>query len=205
LANRRQTTKGLDKDQVQDLSDAWHHARKIGLPLNVMVTIRPTDIDNLDSDARCRLWETIRNKLGVYARLKGFPFTAVWTRESNPDGTGEHIHILMHVPNRHRAHFDDTVHGWYPGPAETDVRPAHQRIRFTHNNRRMSAIGYLTKQMTSQAWYRRGLIRKPGGPILGRRGGSTQNLAWKAREAHWRSREPARIVTPPLDRSRVAA
>ena len=46
----------------------------------------------------------------------------------------------------------------------------------------MSAVGYISKQMTSQAWYRRGLIRRAGGPILGKRGGMTRNLDWRARE-----------------------
>jgi hypothetical protein len=34
--------------------------------------------------------------------------------------------------------------------------------------------------MTPQAWFKRGLIRKPGGVILGKRGGVSANLTWKA-------------------------
>jgi hypothetical protein len=34
--------------------------------------------------------------------------------------------------------------------------------------------------MTTQAWYKRGLIRKPGGAIIGKRGGVSANLTWKA-------------------------
>jgi hypothetical protein len=40
----------------------------------------------------------------------------------------------------------------------------------------MSAIGYIAKQMTPQAWYKRGLNRKAGGAILGKRGGVTRNI-----------------------------
>jgi hypothetical protein len=39
--------------------------------------------------------------------------------------------------------------------------------------------------MTPKAWFKRGLIRKAGGPILGKRGGCTRNIGWKAREAYW--------------------
>ena len=53
--------------------------------------------------------------------------------------------------------------------------------RFTADGRRMNAITYVTKQMTTQAWYRRGLIRQGGGPILGKRASCTQNIDFKAR------------------------
>jgi hypothetical protein len=39
--------------------------------------------------------------------------------------------------------------------------------------------------MTPQAWYNRGLIRKAGGAVLGKRGGVSANLTWKAIAA-WR-------------------
>ena len=37
------------------------------------------------------------------------------------------MHVLMHVPARHRPHFDDLVVGWWPAPGEVDVtsEPAH--------------------------------------------------------------------------------
>ena len=55
----------------------------------------------------------------------------------------------------------------------------------------MNAITYITKQMTTQAWYRRGLIRQGGGPILGKRASCTQNIAsWQA--AH----RPALLASP---------
>jgi hypothetical protein len=52
----------------------------------------------------------------------------------------------------------------------------------------MSAIGYISKQMTPQAWYKRGLIRKAGGPILGKRGGVTRNIGAKAIDAYFNAR-----------------
>jgi hypothetical protein len=52
----------------------------------------------------------------------------------------------------------------------------------------MSAIGYIAKQMTPQAWYRRGLIRKAGGPILGKRGGVTRNIGAKTIDAYFNAR-----------------
>jgi hypothetical protein len=133
--------------------------------------------------ARCDLFSKIRYKLGVLARGKRLPSTFVWSREINPDGTGEHMHVLLHMPSRHRSKFDELVTGWLPGPTEAGVTTAHQKTRFTWDGRRLTAIGYVAKQMTSQAWYRRGMIRKPGGPIVGKRSGVTRDLDWRARDA----------------------
>jgi len=164
MANYRRLTKGLDRNAVVDLNDAWHHARKIGRPLNMLVTLRPLDIDDIASEDRTLVWRRLLNKLGAYARYRGFgPFTAAWARESNPDGSGEHLHVLMHVPAKHREHFELTVYGWYHGASEIDVRVRHQVTSFTADGRRKNAIGYITKQMTPQASYRRGVIRRRGG------------------------------------------
>jgi hypothetical protein len=183
VAHRRRETKGLNTDQVKELNRAWHHAARIGRPLNALISVRPIEIDAMMPAERCRAFAAFRNKLGIYARHRRFPPTYAWFREINPDGTGEHMHVLMHVPPKHRSHFDDLVVGWHPGPGEVDVITANQRTRFTHNGKRLSAIGYISKQMTPQAWYKRGLVRKAGGPILGKRGGVTKNLDWRAQAA----------------------
>jgi hypothetical protein len=89
----------------------------------------------------------------------------VWSRESSSDGDGEHMHVLMHMPSRHRVKFDDLVAGWLLGPGETDVTTAHQKTRFTWDGKRLTALNYIAKQMTPQAWYKRGLLRQAGGPL----------------------------------------
>ena len=183
MAHRRRTTKALNTDEVKELNAAWYHAGRIGRPLNVLVTVRPIGVDEMSPADRCVLFSKIRNKLGVFARGKVLSSTFVWSREINPDGTGEHMHVLMHMPSRHRAKFDELVTGWLPGPAEADVRTAHQKTRFTWDGRRLTAIGYVAKQMTPQAWYRRGMVRKAGGPIVGKRSGVTRDLDWRARDA----------------------
>ena len=196
MPNYRRVTRGLDRNAVIDLNDAWHHARKIGRPLNVMLTLRPLDIDQVAPNDCTAIWNKVLNKLGMYSRYYGIPFTAIWSREINRDGTGEHLHVLMHVPAKRRAHFEERVYGWYEGPSEIDVRPAHQMTRFTADGRRMNAITYITKQMTPQAWYRRGLIRQGGGPILGKRASCTQNIDFKARASWQAAHRPALLASP---------
>lgn len=181
--NRRKTTKGLNTDQVKNLNWAWHHARKIGLPLNTLVTFRPLDHDTMTPDELADLFSKLRNKIGVYARQRGFAPTFAWSREVNPDGSGEHLHVIVHIPDRWRDDFEETALRWMPGPGEADVRRAHYGIITTRDGKRHSIIGYITKQMTQQAWWKRGLRRVSGGAILGKRGGVSQNIDWKARAA----------------------
>jgi hypothetical protein len=195
--NRRRSTKGLNRDQVNELHRGWEHARRIGCPLNAMLTFRP--LEDYDGLAFCLFVKRVLNQLGVYARYRDFTFVAAWTRECNADGTGEHLHVLMHVPRRHFLHLEETIIGWLPAPGAAHMQPAHQKVFVDETGKRMSAIGYLAKQMTPQAWYKRGLIRKAGGPILGKRGGITRNIGAAAIERYFDILSKTRIH--PVDRS----
>lgn len=120
MANRRRVSKGLCTAEVKEMSEAWHHAARIGRPLNVLISLRPEKIDDLSPEERCLDFRAFRNKASGYARRHGFEPTFVWSREINPDGSGEHMHVLMHVPKRFRQHFEETLIGWFPGPAEME-------------------------------------------------------------------------------------
>jgi hypothetical protein len=82
----------------------------------------------------------------------------------------------MHVPKKYLEKFSSRVISWLPEPGVVDVRPAHQNVSISETGIRYSAIGYISKQMTPQAWWGRGLNRKAGGAILGKRGGVTKNI-----------------------------
>jgi hypothetical protein len=180
VGNYRRESSGLDRKRLNELINGWFHARRLGLSLNAFVSFRPIAGDELAPVERCKLFARVRNKLGVYARLHRFPPTFVWAREIHCDHTGEHLHVLMHVPDRLFGDFQQRLVKWFPGPGEMDVRAAHYRVTLTDSGKRKSAISYICKQMTPQAWWRRGLIRVPGGKILGKRGGVSANLTSKA-------------------------
>lgn len=181
--NRRKNTSGLSTDDVRNLNSAWHHARTIGLPLNTLVTFRPID-DTFTPAELGSLFAKIRNKIGVYARQHGFQPAFAWSREVNPDGTGEHLHMLVHIPSRWLDHFTTTAIGWMPDAQAVDVQRAHYSVIKARDGKAHSAVGYISKQMTPQAWWRRGLRRVAGGKILGKRGGVSANLDWAARNAY---------------------
>jgi hypothetical protein len=195
--HRRKATKGLTHKQVPTMNSGWHHARRIGRPLNQLVTFRPMNIDELSEHDRCTLFAKLRNKLAGYARKQGVPATYAWSREVGiaGAGAGEHMHVLIHIPARLHGHFASIVWTWLPERSDdgeymsaVDVRPANQRTQFTEGGKRLNAIGYLCKQMTPQAAYRRRMNRRAGGAILGKRGGVTANIGRKAIEA-WKPNE----------------
>jgi hypothetical protein len=108
------------------------------------------------------------------------------------------MHVLIYVPSRRRLRFEGIVMRWLPEPGAIDVTAAHYQTRFTASGKRLNAISYISKQMTPQAWYKRGLIRKAGGSVLGKRGGVSANLAARAIEA-WKREAvatPAAAVVP---------
>ena len=101
--NRRRATKGLDTNQVRGLNAAWHHAARLGLPLNLLVSFHPSDIDGMLESERCKL----------FAR----------------------------------------------------ARSTSARTRFSESGKRLSVVGYISKQMTPQAWFKRGPDPKTRRPL----------------------------------------
>jgi hypothetical protein len=158
-------------------------------------TFRPIDIDGMLEADRCALFAKLRNKLAGYARKHGVEATYAWSREVGVDGLGEHMHVLIHIPPRLHRHFASIVWTWLPERSDdgvymsaVDVRLASQRTMFTDADKRLNAIGYICKEMTPQAAYRRQMNRRRGGAILGKRGGVTANIDRKAIEA-WKANE----------------
>jgi hypothetical protein len=79
--HRHKQTKGLTTNQIKELNAAWMHAARLKLPLNLLLSFRPADIDATPEPERCRIFAAIRNKLGVHARQHSFPPVFIWTRE----------------------------------------------------------------------------------------------------------------------------
>jgi hypothetical protein len=86
------------------------------------------------------------------------------------------------IPKKHFDKLSTRVISWFPEPGVVDVQPANQRVTIRDRGIQGSLIAYISKQMTPQAWYKRGLTRQKGGAILGKRGGVTKNIGHTAIE-----------------------
>jgi hypothetical protein len=57
---------------------------------------------------------------------------------------------------------------------------AGELVERAATKRAAEAVGYILKQMSPQACWKRGLTRQKGGPILGKRGGVSRNIDRRA-------------------------
>jgi hypothetical protein len=178
---KRKVSRSIPGKAVRELEAAWRFAKSIGQPMNRFVTIKPSGIDDHTPVGRIKIWQHWRNRLAQFARDNGFPFTSVWTRESEPDtGRKEHLHLLMHVPRKQLRQFDDLMDQWDGKTGQILNEPAGYDTRVTETGRHKNVFNYMTKN-SPQAAYKRKRYFRSGGPILGKRFGTTANIAGKAR------------------------
>jgi hypothetical protein len=112
-------------------------------------------------------------KLGGWSRYHGGGFYCLLVREKERYGS-EHFHVLIHVPPKKANLFDETVRGWFD---DIDIKPANQRtFPLRVPGKLGSALGYISKQRTSQAAYRTTFLRRPGDPVLGKRARISRTL-----------------------------
>jgi hypothetical protein len=182
--NIRKLSRALTRTQCGVLEHAWYEARRLGRPLNQMLTIKP--LGDLSPLAHAELVDRTCNKLGGWCRYHAGEFCCVLTREKEIGGS-EHFHALIHVPPRKAELFERTVRRWFGETADIDVRPCDQRVYETSFGKIRSAIGYLTKHRSPQAAWKTRYSRYRGvDRVLGKRYRITRNLL------------PVAAVTPPM-------
>lgn len=181
---RRKVSKSLSAEEVSHMIKAWHFAQQIGMPFNRFVTVRPKMINDLSPAQRIVHFEGVRNKLAQFARDNRFEHVIVWSRESaRGSGEDEHLHALVHVPQRLLTRFDDVGSEWYTDEQEIDLTEATYTLKRQASGRMHSAITYLTKNAPAVARYRNFTYRL-GGPILGKRAGWSRNISPSAQQRH---------------------
>lgn len=183
----------LSAAHVANLTAATAHADAIGLPFTRMVTIH---------------WEAAGVPLAVMVKATG-SFTDLmakalarhgsgtawlWTHE-NGDGKGGHCHLLAHVPADLVSRLTALHRGWLRritgNPYRARVihsKPIGGRLGLEAGNPDLHAINleaalaYVLKGASSEAVSQFGLEwLEPGGRVIGKRCGTSQNIGAKAR------------------------
>ena len=185
----------LTARQIANLSAAERHAGLIGLPFTRMITIH---------------WEAAGVALAVMAKATGRFLDLltrwlvrkrrrtswIWVHE-NGDGKGGHCHLLVHVPADLVQELTGKVRRWLRiisgKPYRADVihsKPIGGRLGLEAGNPDLhasnlgAALGYVLKGVESEVAAQLGLKRlEPGGRVIGKRCGTSQNIAAKARKA----------------------
>ncbi|WP_237153310.1 hypothetical protein [Oryzibacter oryziterrae] len=171
----RRPVKALTGDDVRAMDHLWHHAAKIGAPLTAFVTVNIFDFDALSPQDKADANRRILDNLGQFARREGFPIVYIWAREIGVDNTGEHLHILAHVPRHLFRKFKRLANAWLPGN-EIQIAAASYRISKAEDGKLHSALHYMAKQMDHRANFRAAWRRVKGGTIFGARWGCSQSL-----------------------------
>jgi hypothetical protein len=136
------------------------------------------------------------NQLRIWCeRDRGFGYFAVWVRENYEGDRREHLHMLIYVPDRHRAALEEALSRWLVGKEGVFKigRPEYETDRY--GRRVNKAVTYSLKQMTSKAWFALGkrVFREkqcrddeaPVAPVLGKRWGVSRSLNRQTQATFW--------------------
>ena len=185
----------LSRAHVANLIAAARHADAIGLPFTRMITVH-WQAAGVALDGMARATGRFIDMLSKALARHGGATAWIWVHE-NGDGKGGHCHILAHVP----AALVDTVtrlqKRWLRAITGNSYRarvvksvPIGGRLGLETSNRSLHALNaemalsYVLKGASGDAAATFGLERlEPGGRIVGKRCGTSQNIGAKARNA----------------------
>ena len=186
----------LTSGRVANLLAAAGHANVIGLPLNRMTTIH---------------WEAAGVQPAGMVKATG-RFTDLFTRwiarkrhrtawvvvHENGPGKGAHCHLLVHVPPALVKALTGQQRAWLRRITGQPYRKRVIRSRpvgdllgletrnpALHSVNLAEVLGYLVKGADATAAAQHGLLRLDGGgPVIGRRCSTSQNIGAKARKGN---------------------
>ena len=194
-ANRE--SEALTTAQIRHLQAAATHAQAIGLPLNRMITIH---WEAAGVPLASMVWATGRyvDLLSRTLARHGSKTAWLWVHENAPGSghaKGGHCHLLAHMPARLVSTVTGLQRGWLahitgkPNRARVILsRPIGGKLGLEAGNPELHAINldatliYVIKGADPEAAEKLGMTRlAPGGRVIGKRCGTSQNIGRKAR------------------------
>lgn len=189
----------LTVTQVANLTAAERHAQAIGLPFTRMVTIH-WQAAGIPLAGMAKATGRFLDLMSKALARHGSPTAWIWTHENataKGQDKGGHCHLLAHVPADLVAVVARLQRGWLRRitgqPYRARVihsRPIGGRLGVEIGNPQLHeinlevAFGYLLKGASQEAAAQFGLERlEPGGRVIGKRCGTSQNIGAKARKA----------------------
>jgi hypothetical protein len=214
----------LSAEKALDLIEGANHARELGFPLNLSLTIH-FERGNLNPIY------TPQMAIGYFLKaanqwlaLRGIPATFIWVRE-HVIGTGRHVHILLHCPLEYQAEFKkrakqkwvllagmdkadrDTLHFERIGPRGYAEGQASTRDRQKYLNQLKGSLKYHLKGIDPDQALPRvtgdnrpiaellGIEPEGNQPIYGRRASQSQNISRGARERYAAGKQQSEATT----------
>jgi hypothetical protein len=188
------TSNALTGAQVHNLKASTAYAGAIGLPFNRMITIH-WQMGGVPLADMAKATGHFLKLLGKALARHGCASAYVWAHE-NGEGKGGHVHILAHVPAEMVQRITKLQRRWlhtitcrtYQARTIKSV-PIGGRLGMEQRNpdhhavNLASALAYICKGAPQQVLNAHGIDRahEPGGHIIGKRFGTSENIGAKAR------------------------
>lgn len=185
----------LSPAHVANLIAATAHAKAIGLPFTRMITIH-WEAAGIALAGIVKATGSFIDLMTKALARHGSSTAWLWTHENGPR-KGAHCHLLAHVPAALVSRLTRLQRGWLRIITGTPYRkrvihskPIGGRLGLEAGNPDLHAINleaalaYVLKGASPEAASRFALRRMdPGGRVIGKRCGTSQNISAKAREA----------------------
>lgn len=192
-ANRE--SHALTMAQIGNLKAAERHAEKIGLPFTRMISIH-WQAAGVPLAGMAKATGRFTDLMAKALARHGSGTAWLWTHESG-DGKGGHCHLLAHVPADLVPVVTALQRGWLRRitgqPYRARVihsKPIGGRLGLEAGNPDLhavnleAALAYVLKGASPEAASQFGLERlEPGGRVIGKRCGTSQNIGANARKA----------------------
>lgn len=184
---RNRCIERLKPCQIVAMHEADYHARCIGLPTNLFLTIRwqHTTIGN---DNFLTLFQAACKRMDAFSRRRGFPSTWLYVHEA-PEGKAN-THFLVHVPKRHQKAFESKLPDWFEAKDDAAMDVQSRNRRPGPDKR----LVYMCKGTDIVTASRNGGRAKRQGDIPFKRCGTTGNIGPAARA---RFRGPVKAPSKP--------
>jgi len=184
----------LTAAQVGNLKAAERHAEKIGLPFTRMISIH-WQAAGVPLAGMAKATYRFTDLMAKALARHGSRTAWLWTHESG-DGKGGHCHLLAHVPADLVPVVTALQRGWLRRitgqPYRARVihsKPIGGRLGLEAGNPDLhavnleAALAYVLKGASPEAASQFALERlEPGGRVIGKRCGTSQNIGAKARK-----------------------
>lgn len=186
----------LTAAQIGNLKAAERHAEKIRLPFTRMISIH-WEAAGVPLAGMTKATGRFTDLMAKALARHGSGTAWLWTHESG-EGKGGHCHLLAHVPADLVPVVTALQRGWLRRITLRSYRarvihskPIGGRLGLEAGNPDLhavnleAALAYVLKGASPEAASQFGLERlEPGGRVIGKRCGTSQNIAAKARNAY---------------------
>lgn len=180
--------------QIANLSAAERHSRQVGLSFTRMITIH-WQAAGVPLEGMAKATGRFTDLMAKALARHGSDTAWLWVHE-NGNRKGGHCHLLAHVPADLVSRLTALQRGWLRivtgQPYRARVihsKPIGGRLRLETGNPNLhavnleTALAYVLKGASPEAASQFGLERlEPGGLIIGKRCGTSQNIGPKARQ-----------------------